>query len=330
MGPCLLAVVTAGMAVGADPLRDDLDLYTATCFDRRLASVCSEYGLHAGYAGQLAAIDWPPGVRVGGPGGLEEVADISCFKWQVTSKHPERAPDPVEELCVLFEVEISTQRHRRTIASCAVNGQQLHLRVTHVHRKRSVDDPIPPWALSDKAKASGVSVRKLMKRLQEAAPVPGETLPRKEEAAGVGLHALNYFHLRLDAAPNGPKRWPPWGSLAMYYRGPLGRHEAEGRDGFPLPKVANPLLTWDVVGVEGERPGDQRLVCEVTVSLRKGLDTLLTYDAGGKPWYVSVSRIVGGHGVDDKLPELSFERKAEHSIRELLAPLGRKPEKRGK
>ncbi len=305
----LIASFAAAILVVEGAPKQGVDLYTATLLHERLSAICREHGLRAGYGGHMAWTGWPIGLRPGPPDGT------SSYTWDVTSDQKEvRSAD---RMWVLLRAIVSPDPHPEDLTACIVNGKQLHVRIGHVHQARSVDDPFPEWALNKKGKEAGLTVRKLLQRLEDKSATPLKFKGKKEDAEGIDLQPINLFHHRLAAVANGSAL------LCVYYRGPMGRHPARGRRGFRLPETTNPALTWTITCLDDTFEDKQHLVCQIEVSLTKQPGSAGTYNAGGKTLYLSASHILGGRTVDEKIPELSRGDKGGVSLRALLAEVGR-------
>jgi hypothetical protein len=78
----LLSVLGPTLLAAADHSEDYLNLYTVALFHERFASVCRDYGLHAGYQGQLAWTGWPSGSRP------EQAPFPWSYRWCATGAPP--------------------------------------------------------------------------------------------------------------------------------------------------------------------------------------------------------------------------------------------------
>ena len=305
----------AGLCAPNQLPTNDIDLYTATLFHERLAAVCREYGLEAGYGGYLACGGWPLGVRLG-------CDRTQSLTWHAIGTNREEVAEGID--LIVFSVDISRERGSRDIAACKVNGKPLYIRVEYVHGDRTVDDPVPVWALSEKTKTSGITVRKLLRSLQERPALEGEFDKKREDAAAIGLHAINLLHHTLSEVADGPGPL-----LCVYYRGSLGRHPTFGRGGICLPKTSNPTLTWSITSLDDTEREWQHPVCEIAVSLTKQPKSVPISLGEGSTVYLNASRIAGcGRTWDDKISELSRDEKTKVSVREFLEKVGRELKQR--
>src|SRR5262249_50042190 len=156
----------------------------------------------------------------------------------------------------------------KAIASCLVDGKKLWLRVTDVTDNGTVDNPIPLSETNGKDRVRGMTVRKLLEKLRDEPKEPLKFKGNNADAARIGLRMLNRFHYHFSKVANEPL-------LCLCYRGPLGEHLTCGHRGFILPMTSNPSLTWSITSLEFN--DKQHLVCQITVSLTKQPDTVMTY-----------------------------------------------------
>jgi hypothetical protein len=284
MQTCFVALMSVFLgALNRLPQRD-IDLRTATLFHERLDTICRQYGLQIGYGGFLAHGGWPLGVQA-------RPWRTQSLTWHATSGQRDGFTP------IILRIAVSLDSSGREVASCKINGQSLYLCVVHVHEGRTVDDPIPPWALSSKAKTSGITVRKLLRSLA-AEPAPQRRFERdRDDAAKIDLHTLNLFHYGFSEIAN--HRW-----LCVYYRGPLGRHPTFGRGGIRLPDTTNSILTWSITLLEDTYLDQQRFVCQITGSLTKQHGCIPVCLGDGSTLYLSASLIIGNKGPDEKISEL--------------------------
>jgi hypothetical protein len=305
------AILTVGLSLTAGGEADYLDLETATQFHNRVSAICRYYGLHGNYGGPLAIAGWPVGLR------SLEPSHARSLTWYVTTDQQHEAWDGPPPW-VVFQIVLSGRMARDTIAGCTINGKQLYLRLEYVYGRKTVDDPIPAWALNPRGKRSRLTLSNLLERLSDEPFVRAPINGREEDKLKIGLHSLNLFHHRLCSVANDA-------GLCVYYRGSLGNHPIVarsdlGRQGLRLPDAANPALTWTLTTLDDPLHFEQRVVCQITASLRKQEGSIIAYSGPDSTLHLSVRQIIDNQTVDMPIPDLS-QRPPSINVRQLLQRL---------
>ncbi len=122
-----------------------IDLFTANLFHKRLSIISKKAFVAVSYAGTLAHSRKPAGAEL-----LETVNDDVI--WNVTEVDTHGS----DLGRVIFNIRISLKKQADTVAACKINGKTLYLKVTDLPEKWTVDTAMP-------RSSKGMTIRKILK-----------------------------------------------------------------------------------------------------------------------------------------------------------------------